>query len=65
MAKPKPKQDDKEQSKRFIEKAREIEVDESEEAFERAFKKVVPSKDRQRETAIPTAAQSRSQRRRE
>jgi hypothetical protein len=44
MDKPKPKQDDKEQSKRFIEKAREIEADENEEAFERVFKKVVPAK---------------------
>ena len=42
MTKPKPKQDDKEQSKRFIERAREIEADESDEAFERALKKIVP-----------------------
>ena len=44
MAKPKSKQDDKEQSKRFIEKARELEADESEETFERAFEKAVPPK---------------------
>jgi hypothetical protein len=40
--KPPPKADDKEQSKRFIEKAREIEADETGEAFERAIKKIVP-----------------------
>lgn len=48
MAKSKPKQDDKEQSKRFIEKAREIEADENEEAFERAFKEIVPPSPAQR-----------------
>jgi hypothetical protein len=36
--------DDPEQSKRFIETAREIEVDETGEAFRRAFEKIVPSK---------------------
>ena len=38
----KPKSDDKEQSRRFVEKAREIEADESGETFERAIKKVIP-----------------------
>ena len=33
---------DKEQSKRFIKKAREIGADESGDAFERAFNKIVP-----------------------
>lgn len=42
--KPKPKPDDPEQSKRFIEMAREIGVDESEGAFERALKKVARPK---------------------
>ena len=42
MAKAKPKQDNKEQSKRFIEKAREIEADETGEAFERALEEVIP-----------------------
>lgn len=42
--KPAPKQDDPEQSKRFIETARELETDESGEAFERTFRKVVPAK---------------------
>ena len=42
MAKPKSKSDDKAQKQRFIEKARELEADESEEAFEQAFKKIVP-----------------------
>ena len=40
----KPKRDAKEQSKRFIEKARELEADETGEEFERTFKKVVPPK---------------------
>ena len=42
MAKAKP--DDKAQKERFIEKARELEADESEAEFERAFKRVVPEK---------------------
>jgi hypothetical protein len=42
--KPAPKPDDPEQSRRFIETAREIGTDESPEAFERAFKKIVPRK---------------------
>ncbi len=37
----KSKQDNKAQSERFIEKARELEVDESGEAFERALKKII------------------------
>ena len=44
MTKPKPKPDDPEQSKRFIEGAREAGVNEDPKAFERAFKKVVRSK---------------------
>jgi hypothetical protein len=44
MARTKTKPDDEAQKKRFIEKAREIGADESEEAFERAFKRVVPPK---------------------
>lgn len=44
--KPKPKvpksADDKEQSARFIEAAREYETDETGKELERAFKKVVP-----------------------
>ena len=41
MAKRKPKPDDEAQKKRFIEKARELGVDESEEAFERALGKIL------------------------
>ncbi len=41
--KPKPPPDDPEQSKRFIEAAREIGTDESPEAFERVFAKVTRS----------------------
>ena len=44
MAKAKPKQDNKEQSKRFIEKAKEIAADDAGEAFERAVKRVIPPK---------------------
>jgi hypothetical protein len=40
--KPAPKPDDPEESKRFVDMAREVEADESEEALERAFKKIVP-----------------------
>jgi len=40
----KPKHEDKEQSKRFVEKARELESDESGEAFERAIKSVTPER---------------------
>jgi hypothetical protein len=39
--KPKPKPDNPEQFKRFIKVAREVEVDESPEALDRAFKRVV------------------------
>jgi hypothetical protein len=45
--KPKPPPDDPEQSKRFIKAARELGTDETGEAFERVFKKVIrtPRKD--------------------
>jgi hypothetical protein len=42
--KSKPRQDDPEQSKRFVEMARELGRDETGEEFERAFKKVAPAK---------------------
>jgi hypothetical protein len=43
-AKDKPKTpDDTEQSKRFIDMAREVEGDDTEGAFEKAFEKVIPS----------------------
>ena len=42
--KTKVKAKDKKQSKRFIAKAREIGADESGEAFERGFRKVIPPK---------------------
>ena len=38
--KPKPEPDDKKQSKRFIDTARELEVDESANKFEKAFKSI-------------------------
>src|SRR3954465_14049805 len=46
-----PQPDDQEQSKRFIEAARQIEADESGEAFRRAFRKIVAPK-----TAYPNPA---------
>jgi hypothetical protein len=42
--KPTPKPDDPAESKRFIDMAREVEADESDDALDRAFKKVVGSK---------------------
>ena len=44
--KPNPPRDDPEQSKRFIEIAREVEADGTKEEFERAFKKVASEKSR-------------------
>ena len=44
MAKPKHKPDDKKQSERFKEKAREVKADETGKAFELALKKIVPPK---------------------
>lgn len=38
---PKPKLTDEERHRRFVETAREVEVDESPDAFDRAFDKVV------------------------
>jgi hypothetical protein len=42
---PKPEPDDKEQSERFIETARELEADKNAEHFERALGVVVPPKE--------------------
>lgn len=39
-----PKHDDPEQSARFVEAAQKAEVDEKPGAFEKVFKKIVPSK---------------------
>lgn len=41
---PKPKPDDPAQSARFIEAAKALEVDETGEAFDKAFKRIVPEK---------------------
>ena len=43
-AKPKPKLDDKEQSERFKQTARDLGVDESGAEFEKAFEKIVRAK---------------------
>jgi hypothetical protein len=40
---PKPESDDKEQSQRFVETARLLEVDESGESFETSFEKITHS----------------------
>ena len=40
-SKPKPKLSDAERHARFVETARQVEVDESPEAFDRAFDKVI------------------------
>jgi hypothetical protein len=48
--KPKPQPDNPEQFKRFIETARDVEADESPDAVDRAFKRVVrPTKDQKGE----------------
>lgn len=44
--KPKPKPDDAAQSARFIDAAREAGVDETGKEFDKAFKKIAPSKRR-------------------
>lgn len=41
---PQQKHDDPDQSKRFIDKAKEIEADETEEGADKAFKRVAPGK---------------------
>jgi hypothetical protein len=42
--KPRPKDDDAKQSKRFIDAARKAEADETEEGADKAFKRVAPPK---------------------
>jgi len=44
MAKRKRKPDDKEQSKRFIEKAKEVAGEDADNVFDEAIKKMLPSK---------------------
>jgi hypothetical protein len=51
--KPKPKPDNPEQFKRFIEMAREVEVDKSPEALDRAFNKVIRPKEKPKKTKAP------------
>lgn len=46
--KSKPPADDPEQSKRFIDKAKEIEADETEKGADRAFKKATSKPSKQR-----------------
>jgi len=49
--KPKPKPDDPQQSKRFIDAAREAEADETEAGADRAFKRVTKKSDRSKDTS--------------
>jgi hypothetical protein len=42
----KPKEKDKRQYERFVETARKLEVDETPETFDRAFRKIVPANPR-------------------
>ena len=55
--KPKDCQDNPEQSKRFIEIAKELGADEKEEAFEDAFTKIVPSSS----SSVPKRSPKQSQ----
>ncbi len=48
-----PKTKDKQQYERFVETARKIGCDESEEAFERAFEKIIPPA-REKTKPMPT-----------
>ena len=47
---PKPKLTDAERHKRFVDMAKEVEASEDPKDFERAFEKVVPSKDRKEQS---------------
>jgi hypothetical protein len=60
--KPKPKPDNPEQFKRFIDMAREVEVDESPDAIDRAFKKVIGQ--RKAKEKVPPARRVASRKRR-
>lgn len=53
---------DKEQSKAFIDKARELEADESGRRFEQVFEKIIPRKKRKRKDK-PTGKSDRSEER--
>ena len=53
---------DKEQSERFIQKAKELEADESGRKFEQVFEKIIPRKNRKRESK-PTGKTDRSEER--
>ena len=57
--KPNPKPDDKAQSRRFVEDAKTLEVDESGKKFERAFTKIAS----QNITSPPASTPARTKRR--
>jgi hypothetical protein len=59
-----PKASGKDQAERFIETARELGCDESEERFEAAFRKIVPPK-HEGDMAKPREGQKRSIRQKE
>lgn len=58
--KPKLQPDNPEQFKRFIDMAREVEVDESPDALDRAFNSVIPSRSAPRPSASRKPAARRS-----
>jgi hypothetical protein len=58
--KPKPEPDDKEQSERFKETARQLETDESGEAFDRAFGVVTSTKNTGKKDAEKDSASNPS-----
>lgn len=51
--KPNPPPDDPEQSKRFIDLAREVQAEGTEEDFNRAFKKIISCKRPKKQTSKP------------
>jgi len=62
--KPKPPPDNPEQFKRFIDMAREVEADESPDAIDRAFEKVIRSKPHAERAADAKRQVGKRQRRR-
>lgn len=55
---PTPPPDDPEQSKRFIDTARQVEADEDPEAFEKAFREVVKPKEPRRAISTGDSGES-------
>ena len=55
------KETDKEQSQRFIEKAKELNIDESVESFEEIVKKIIPAKLVKKKKKSPKDFESKSE----